>query len=165
MSISPNYFSPLEFQVTIDRLPNVEFFIQQTSVPGISSTPIKVPTRLNSIYKQGDEVDFSNLDLTFIIDESMNNYTEVFDWIIGANFPEDHAQFNTLNNSRYGLISDISIIVMNSKKNPHIKFTYKDCFPITLSEVSLNTTDSDVSYPQATATFQYDTFSIERVNK
>jgi hypothetical protein len=165
MSISPNYFSPLEFQVTIDRLPSVQFFIQQSSIPAISSAPVKVPSRLNAIYQQGDEVDFSNLELTFILDEKLLNYTEIFDWIIGSNFPNTHKQFNELNDSSFGLYSDISILIMNSKKNPHIRLTYKDCFPISLSDVSLNTTESDVVYPQATAIFQYDTFAIERVNK
>jgi len=158
MSLNVNFLSPLEFQITIDRLPHVQFFTQQTAIPGISSSPVAVPTRLNTTYQPGDEVDFSNLDLTFIVDEAMGNYQEIFNWIVRANFPDNHEQYQAIEGN---LFSDISIIILNSKKNPNIKFTYKNCFPISLSDVSLDTTNSDVVYPQVTATFQYDTFSID----
>jgi len=153
-----NYLSPLEFRVTIDRLPNVEFFTQQTNIPGISSNPVMVPTRFNKTFHSGDEVEFSNLDLTFIVDERMENYREVFDWIVALNFPDNAGQYSSLGDN---LVSDMSIIVLNSKKNPNIAFRFKNCFPISLGEVSLNTTDSDVTYPQVTATFQYDAFDID----
>lgn len=153
-----NYLSPLEFQVTINRLPNVQFFTQQTNIPGISSSPVMIPTRFNKTFHSGDEVEFSNLDLTFVVDEKMENYREVFNWIIALNFPETHQEFSSLGND---LMSDISVIIMNSKKNPNIAFRFKNCFPISLGEISLNTTDSDITYPQVSATFQYDSFNIE----
>jgi hypothetical protein len=156
-----NYLSPLEFRVLIKRLPNVEFFTQRSMIPSISTTPVQQPTRFNPVFRTGDSVNFSNLDLTFIVDEEMRNYTEIFDWIISSTLPENHDQFRTLQRSDEGLFSDITIIILNSKKNANIEITYKKCFPISLSEISLNTTDSDVTYPEATATFQYDTFTIK----
>jgi hypothetical protein len=162
-----NYLSPLEFRVTIDRLPHVEFFTQQTNIPGISSSPVVVPTRFNKTYHSGEEIEFSNLDLTFIVDEKMENYREIFSWIVGLNFPENHQQYTNVistTNDR-SVVSDMSIIVMNSKKNPSIAFRFKNCFPISLGEVSLNTTDTDVVYPQVTASFQYDTFDIEMLTQ
>jgi hypothetical protein len=163
MTIVPNYFSPLEFRVTIKRLPNVEFFTQRSSIPSISTNPIQQPTRFNPIFRTPDQVSFSNLDLTFIVDEDMNNYTEIFDWMIASAFPNNHEQFKSIKDSEDGLFSDVSILVMNSKKNSNIQIDYINCFPISLSDVQLNTTDQDVTYPEATATFQYDTFSIKRL--
>jgi hypothetical protein len=163
-SIVPNFFSPLEFRVTIKRLPNVEFFTQRSMIPSISTTPVVQPTRFNPVYRTGDQVNFSNLDLTFIVDEDLKNYTEIFEWMISSAFPENHNQFKQIANSEEGLFSDISVIIMNSKKNSNIEVSYKSCFPISLSDIQLNTTDQDVTYPEVTATFQYDTFSIKRLN-
>lgn len=158
MPFIPNYLSPLEFKVTIDRLPNVEFFTQQTNIPGISSSPVMVPTRFNKTFHQGDEIEFSDLDFTFILDEAMKNYQEIFNWIIALNFPDNHGQYNAISEN---LLSDISIIVLNSKKNPNLKFTFTNCFPTSLGDVTLNTTETDVQYPQVTASFKYDSFSME----
>ena len=163
MTIVPNFFSPLEFRVTIKRLPNVEFFTQRSMIPSISNNPIVQPTRFNPVYRTPDTVNFSNLDLTFIVDEDLNNYTEIFDWMIASAFPENHNQFKQIANSEEGLFSDISVIIMNSKKNSNIEVSYKNCFPISLSDIQLNTTDQDVTYPEVTATFQYDSYSIKRL--
>lgn len=160
MTIVPNFFSPLEFRVTIKRLSNVEFFTQRTMIPSISTTPIQQPTRFNPVFRTPDNVNFSNLDLTFIIDEDLNNYTEIFNWMLASAFPERHQQFKQIKESEEGLFSDISVIIMNSKKNSNIEVYYKNCFPISLSDIQLNTTDQDVTYPEATASFQYDTYSI-----
>jgi len=163
VTIVPNFFSPLEFKVVIKRLPNVQFFTQRSMIPSISTNPIQQPTRFNPVFRTPDQVNFSNLDLTFIIDEDLNNYTEIFDWMITSAFPESHDQFRQIADSEEGLFSDISVIIMNSKKNSNIEVSYKNCFPISLSDIQLNTTDSDVTYPESTATFQFDSFSIKRL--
>lgn len=162
-NLIPNYFTPLEFRITVKRLPYCEFFTQQTNIPNISVSPIVQPTRFNPVYQIGDIVTYGNLDLNFIIDEQMNNYTEIFDWMISAAFPQKHEQYQTLEKTTDGRFSDIIITIMNSKKNSNIEITYVNCFPISLSDVQLNTTDSDVIYPQAVATFQYDSFSIKKL--
>lgn len=158
-----NYLSPLEFKILIKRLPNVEFFTQRAMIPSISTTPIQQPTRFNPVFRTPDVVSFSNLDLTFVVDEAMKNYMEIFNWIVSSAMTENHTRFDALASSQEGLFSDISIVILNSKKNPNIEVTYTNCFPISLSDIQLNTTDPDVTYPEATVTFQYDTFDIKHL--
>lgn len=158
-----NYFSPLEFKILIKRLPNVTFFTQRTMIPSISTTAIQQPTRFNPVYRTPDQVNYSALDLTFIVDEAMNNYMEIFNWMVSSTVAEGHDPFRQLKNSADGLFSDISVVILNSKKNPSIEVSYTNCFPTSLGDIQLNTTDSDVTYPEVTATFQYDTFSIKHL--
>lgn len=158
-----NYFSPLEFKILIKRLPNVTFFTQRTMIPSISTTAIQQPTPFNPLYRTPDQVNYSALDLTFIVDEAMNNYTEIFDWMISSTVATGHDAFRQLKASDEGLFSDISVIALNSKKNASIEVNYINCFPTSLSEIQLNTTETDVTYPEATATFQYDRFTINRL--
>jgi len=163
--IVPNYLSPIEFRVSIKRLPNVQFFTQKTSIPSVSTTAVVLPTRFNPVYVTPDKVAFSNLDLSFIVDENMNNYIEIFEWMISSAFPADHNQYKKIKESDEGLFSDISVIIMNSKKNSNIEIAYTNCFPISLSDVQLDTTQSDIAYPEASVSFQYDTFSIKQLTK
>ena len=159
-----NFFTPLEFLVTINRLPNIEFFTQRTVIPGISANPIRHPTMFNAIYETPDELTYNNFEFSFIIDENMNNFLEVFNWMVSMTGPKNFDQFKQLKESKEGIISDISIVVLNSNKNSSIRINFKDCFPISLSEITLDTTQSDVQYPTATVTFQYDYYEIEKVN-
>jgi hypothetical protein len=158
-----NFFTPLEFLVTINRLPNVEFYTQRAVIPGISANPVSYPTRFNKMYETPDELTYNNFEFSFIIDENMNNFLEVFNWMVGLTAPTNGGQFKKLKESKDGLISDISIIVLNSNKNSSIKVIFKNCFPISLSEIILDTTQRDVEYPQATVSFQYDYYEIEKI--
>lgn len=159
-----NYLSPLEFVVSVKRMPNVQFFTQRTSIPAISINPIERPTPFKPVHETGDRLTYSELNLSFIIDEKMNNYIEVFNWIHAISFPDNFDQYKNLEESEYSLRSDISIVVMNSHKNPNLEIAFKDCFPINLGEVSLDTTSSDVVYPEANVTFSYNSYTITQLS-
>jgi hypothetical protein len=149
--------------VSIKRLPHVQFFTQRISIPGISLQPISTPTPFNPLYETADRLNYNEFNLMFIIDERMNNFIEIFNWMHGIAFPQKFNQYRNLQKSEEGLRSDISVIIYNSSKNPQIEVHLKDCFPIGLSEISLDTTTSGVEYPQASATFAYNSYSIKQL--
>jgi hypothetical protein len=158
-----NFFSPLEFVVSVKRLPNVQFFTQSVNIPSFSMQLIEQPNPFKPIPIPGDRAVYGDLPISFIVDESMNNYIEVYNWMKGLAFPDNFNQYKNLDNSEYGIYTDISIVVMNSAKNPNIEFQFKDCFPVSLSDVTLDTTQSDLIYPQATVTFTFKDFTITQL--
>ena len=158
-----NYLSPLEFVVSVKRLPHVQFFTQKASIPGISLTPIERPTPFKPIYETGNRLTYNELNLSFIIDERMSNYIEIFDWMHGIAFPQNFEQFKNISESEEGLRSDISIVIHNSNKNPQIEVHFKDCFPISLGEIFLDVTLGDLQYPETTVTFAYNSYSIKQL--
>jgi hypothetical protein len=158
-----NYLSPLEFRATIKRLPNVQFFLQRSTIPNVSQNPVEQSSPFNRIYHSADKLQYSNFDFTFIVDERMNNYLEIFNWMKLATFPEAYDQFKTIKNSEEGIYSDITVQILNSHKNADIEVKFVNCFPISLSDIILDTSQPDVLYPEVTATFQYDYFDITRL--
>ena len=158
-----NYLSPLEFVVTVKRLPHVQFFTQKAAIPSISINPIDRPTPFKVLHETGDRLTYGELNLSFIIDEKMNNFIEVFNWMHGIAFPSSFSEYKNLNESEEGIRSDISIVIHNSNKNPHIEFHFKDCFPLSISEVMLDTTASDIQYPEANVVFAYNGYTIKQL--
>lgn len=158
-----NYLSPLEFVVTVKRLPNVQFFTQRASIPSLSLQPIERSTPFKTLHETGDRLTYGELNLSFIVDEKMNNFIEIYNWIHGISFPDRFEQYKSLDASEYGVRSDISIVVMNSHKNPNIEISFKDCFPTGLGEISLDTTSNDLQYPEATASFIYNGYTIKQL--
>jgi hypothetical protein len=157
-----NFLSPLEFRVAIKRLPNVEFFVQRANIPGISAQPVEVQNPFRKTFRSPDQLDYSNLDITFIIDENMSNYLEIYNWISDTTFPRDFNEFKRISESDGGLDSDITIQILNSHKNLNLEVRFVNCFPISISDIALDTTQPDLIYPEVTATFQYDSFSINK---
>ena len=158
-----NYLAPTSFIVTVARMPNVEFFVQRASIPALTMNPVGVASPIASLYSTPDRISYSDFDLGFIVDERMENYLEILRWMEGLGSPESTDQFKAIETTKDGTVSDISIVVHNSHKNPNIKITLKNCFPISMSSVNLNVATTDVQYPEVTATFRYDTFEIEQI--
>lgn len=158
-----NYLSPVSFVLSIERLPNVEFYTQRATIPSISNTPVLQANPLHNIYTNSDRLEFGDLDVSFIIDENMYNYNEIFEWMKGFGTPNSSDQYAKLEKSEEGLVSDISLIVQNSSRNGNILFTFTNCFPTSLSSVNLDVTSSDIIYPEATVTFRYDHMKFEKI--
>lgn len=159
-----NYLSPVGFKINVKRLPNVEFFTQKLTVPGITAGAPETPTPLSNIYNVGDRLVYQELDLSFIIDENMENYRECLNWMESITSTEDLAQYRNLARSDEGIVSDISITIMNSHKNANILFTFLNCFPVSLTGVPLDVTSPDVFYPEASMTFRYDRFTFQNIS-
>lgn len=157
-----NYLSPISFTVTVERLPNVEFFTQKATIPGLTMTPTVQASPLKSLYNTPDRLEYGEFELSFIVDESMDNYFEILSWMEGMGPPESSTQFANLQKSKYGLTSDITLLVQNSNRRPNIKFTFKDCFPISLAAISLDVTQQDVFYPECNITFRHNGFKFEK---
>lgn len=158
-----NYLSNGGFDVTIPRLPNVEFFVQKIVLPSIDAQPVERATPLSAVFNVSDRLRYSDFDLTFIVDENMSNYLEVFNWMQGINSPESLDQYAALENSDDGITSDITILVLNSHKNPNLRITFLNAFPVGLTSIDLNLANQDITYSEASATFRYDRFKIEKL--
>lgn len=156
-----NYLSPVSFKVAIDRLPNIEFFTQKFTSPSISMSPVEQLSPLHRMYQTGDRLEYSEFELSFVVDENMNNYREILNWMEGLGSPENSDQFKNLKDSKYGTVSDITVIVENSARNNNLKFTFSDCFPISISGVNLDVTNSDVFYPEASVSVRYTNMKVE----
>jgi hypothetical protein len=158
-----NYLSTTGFIIKVSRLPNVEFFSQKFLLPGVNANPVETQTPLRPFYNVPDHMRYTDLDLTFIVDENMANYREIFDWIVGMGTPDTLDQYRKLKESKEGLVSDVTVLILNSNKNPNIKITFINAFPIGLTPVSFDVSQQDVIYAEASVTMRYDAFTIEKL--
>lgn len=168
-----NFLSPLGFTFTIKKTPGVNYFVQSVSLPSLNLGQADIQTPFVKLPVPGDHIDFSNLTITFRVDEEMRNYKELFDWIVALGFPENFQQYSAIapNRGRFGgsitnpvagtgIYSDASLMILNSVKAPIVEYTFKNLYPISLSDIQFDTRDSDVNYVDVTATFAYELFKL-----
>ena len=177
-----DYASPTQFKFGIHQLPKVEFFTVSASVPGVSAGVATVETPFKDIPMIGDKMAFDNLTVTFIVDEYLENYISLHNWIRGIGFPSERKEFRTFrdvtSNTPAGgkapsvdlvgaavadkaMYSDAYLMVLSNKNNPVVQVMFKDVFPLTLSGIDYSQEATDVEYIQATATFGYQLYEIE----
>lgn len=158
----PNFLQNIEFEIQIRRLPNVTFFAQKVNIPSLSMTPPQSSTPNNKFFVEPDELEYGELNVTFAIDEEMKGFEEIFNWM-KMSFPESTKQFTDVKNSYYGLTSDISVLLLSSMKNVKFEFAFKNAFPISLSDLNLDTTTTSVDPQNFDVSFRYDYFEFKRL--
>jgi hypothetical protein len=164
---NPNFLSPLNFKFSIKRAPHVNFFVQKINLPSISLPTIDTPTPFVKIPQPGEHLDYADLTLSFRVDENLQNYLEIHNWIRALGKPKDFSEYRALSqNPNYtgdGLRSDLTLMILSSSKNPNYEIVFTDAYPYDISELTFDTTKSDVEFIEATATFKYVLFEIKNV--
>ena len=183
-----DYASPIQFRFKMTKLPLVEFTVQTANIPGISLGSTDMPTPLKEISIPGDKITYQSLDINFLVDENLNNYKEIHDWITGLGFPQDHTQFKNLQGtasdrfpgttsstaatgtsisqplSEGGIYSDATLTVLNSKNIAKTEIRFQNVFPISLGALSYDIKASDVDYLQVQASFNYMYYDIVQIS-
>ena len=91
-----DYASPTQFKFQILKLPKVEFFGTAVNLPGVELNSISQQTPLKDIPVPGEKLTFGDLEMSFMIDENLENYREIHGWLTGIGFPKDRSQFTEL---------------------------------------------------------------------
>ena len=155
-----NQFNAVSFEVNISRLPNVEFFCQRIAIPSVVLGEAFQPMPFMNLPVEGDTLSFEAMNISFILDEDMQNYLEIYSWLTALGFPRDYEQFKTLKPaseaSEYAsMFSDMDIMLQTNKSNPNYKVTFNDVFPTSLSSVQFDTSVSALEPIIVDATFNF----------
>jgi|TARA_B110000438_G_scaffold191405_1_gene183039 hypothetical protein len=172
-----DYASPTQFRFGINQLPKVEFFTTEANLPGIDMGFTQQNTPFKDIPIIGDKLTYGSLEITFIVDEYLENYISLHNWMTGLGFPSSRQQFSKFRDveSNVGagqkavpsvdqvgtatpdknLYSDAFLMLLSNKNNAIVEVIFENVFPVSLSSLSYSQNATDVDYMSATCTFQY----------
>ena len=169
---NPNFLQPNKFQLNFARSPNVQYFCQSLSVPGISMSEVPQMTPFVDIYVPGEKAIYDLLNITFLVDEELKSWVEIHDWIRAMTFPKEFAEYGKLDRlnkytthvqTKTPQYSDATVTLLSSSNTPYYKFKFYGVFPTTLSTFIMSATDSPDTVVTADATFRYMYYDIEKL--
>ena len=162
-----NFLNPTGFKFILNRAPKVVFFSNQANIPGLNLGVAEQPTYLTDIPVPGDKLQFQDLRLRFLVDEDLENYLEIQHWIRGLGFPDSLKEIYDWQRSNpnapsgpLNYTSDGTMNVLSSSNTPNFKVKFLDMFPVSLSDLDFDATDSDIDYLTANVTFKYTIYNI-----
>jgi hypothetical protein len=162
-----NFLSPLGFKFTLLRFPNVNFYVTDVNLPSLSLGSAQVSTPFKTLEFSGDHLEYGDLQITFMVDEDMQNYLEIYNWITAISYPESFTQYKALKDKpkgdKEGIYSDATLYILNSSMMPNIEVSFQDIFPVSLGDMSFTSKDSDVNYITNTVTFKYKIFKVKKL--
>ena len=143
----------------IQRLPNLSYFCQRLSMPGINIGSFDMYQKGLAKIPFPGNVEFNDLSIDFFIDENMKNWLELSDWMRSTTTFED---FNQIDDIPL-LWSNATLFLLNSAMNPKFKVEFRDIIPVSISDIQFDTTVTEISPITATATFKYTTYTLTQL--
>lgn len=162
---------PTQGQLTFARIPNTTFYIQQVTIPPIVLPVATQPTPFVALPMPGNSLEFPPLEITFLIDETMNAWFDIYNWLQGVGKPQSFDQYKSL----YGQAppnstavrapySDATLTIFTAKNNPSLQFQFVECFPSELGAVAIDFRESAEDILTCTAIFRYSYYTFSRIS-
>ena len=161
-----NFLAPVGFKFTLAKYPKVSFFSNSARIPELSLGTAVQPSYLKDIDVPGEKLTYGDLTIRFLVDENMKNYMAMHNWLKGIGFPETPQQFKDQTTDKDGLrdgkevFSDGSLHILNSNFKDVAIVKFNDLFPVGLTSLEFDATETDINYFTAEATMRYTVYNI-----
>ena len=161
-----NYLSGIGFKFNLAKYPKVDFFSNSARIPELSLAVTTQPSYLKDIDLPGEKLTYGDFTLRFLVDEDMENYMSIYDWMNGLGFPESTKEFQELTTDKDGRremreqYCDGTLRILNSNLREIAKVKFTDLFPTSLSSLDFDATSTDVEYFTAEASFKYTIYDL-----
>lgn len=160
-----NYLQPTSFKLVIDRrnYPNLEFFCQNVTHPGMLMSSVEVPfRRVAGVPVPGDTLTFNELNTNIILDENLTSYNEMFSWIrrlLETNMGRG-GRGNIQSDVEAPTYSDITLSILSSHNNLTKQVRYIDCIPTSLGDIQFQSTSGGSDFITFNASFRFNYFEL-----
>ena len=165
-----NFLSGVGFKFNLTKFPKVDFFSNSARIPELNLELTRQPSYLKNIDVPGERLTYGDLTLRFLVDENMENYLSVYNWLTGLGFPETTKEFKELTTDKDGqkdpkeAFCDGSLRILNSNYREVGKVKFLDLFPTSLTSLDFDATNTDIQYFTAEATFKYTIYKLTTTN-
>ena len=161
-----NFLTGVAFKFNLAKFPKVDFFSNSARIPELTLHLTSQPSYLKTIDVPGERLSYGDLTLRFLVDENMENYISVYNWLTGLGFPETTKEFADLIKDKDGqrdpkeAFCDGTLRILNSNYREVAKVKFNDLFPVSLTSLDFDATNTDVQFFTAEATFKYTLYKL-----
>ena len=166
-----NFLSPVGFKFSLVKAPKVSFFSNSAQIPGLTIAPAVQATYLKDVPQVGDKMDFEDFSLRFLIDENLENYMQIQNWMRGIAFPDSLNEIYQLDGGSVenliidpkepdNFVSDGTLLVLDSMQNAQFMVKFNDLWPTDLTTLQFDATPGTIDYFTAELTFKYTIYNI-----
>mgnify|MGYP003136302015 FL=1 len=153
-----NYLYQTFFRFQIHRLPKMEYFIQRVNLPGFGSDQaLEQPTRFVAAKHPTARPRFDNLTMTFLVNESMENWREIYDWMKTIYLVKNHDDYNEKISNHF---SDGTLHILNSAMNPKLEIKFRNLLPVSMTGFEFDSSVTDLVPFTSEITFAYDYYEF-----
>lgn len=152
LPIETNILKGYQHKFEISIFPHVSYHTQTVQLPGCSIDTPEMATPHRNIILPGTKMTFDPITLTFLVDDDLLNWKEIYYWLLKMAF--DKAEYSTLQ-------ADGTMHILNGNLTPKTTVKFINLHPTTLSELSFDSSQTDPNPQIAFVTMEYDYFVFD----
>ena len=155
-----NLLQPTKFLLTFDRIRTTQYFCQSVNLPGITLGEVTRATPFLDMYSPGTKLTYEPLSVEFLLDESLQGWKNLYDWFLTMADPDGFEKRDgskELQTIKH--FSDATLTILSGLNNPILRIQYKNVFPLSISDIKFDSTQSAHTIMTATATFRYQSYN------
>ena len=145
-----NILTNVQFKFEIVEIPDVTYYVQEVILPSIQVDSPTFPGPRRDIPMPGTKVSFDPLMITFLVDEDLNNYYEIYKWCMDIQRSEDQRVQR----------SDGVLHMLTGQMNINRQIRLVGLHPIMMTELPLSSTSPDTEGVTCTVSFQFQYFDF-----
>ena len=112
------------------------------------------------MYSPGTKLTYEPLSVEFLLDESLQGWKNLYDWFLTMADPDGFEKRDgskELQTIKH--FSDATLTILSGLNNPILRIQYKNVFPLSISDIKFDSTQSADTIMTATATFRYQSYN------
>jgi len=155
-----NLLQSTKFLLTFDRIRTTQYFCQTVNLPGVSLGEVSRATPFLDMYSPGTKLTYDPLVVEFILDEELQGWKNMYDWFLSMADPDGFEKRDgsrELQTNKH--FSDATLSILSGLNNPLVRIHYTNLFPLSISDIRFDTTQSADTIMTATATFRYQSYT------
>lgn len=148
------------WELVFNKFPHLEYFAQMVTIPSVTVNGIRTPFQNQRTFMPDNQVDFGQLNVSFIVDEDFENY----DAILEEFKKQDTAGKGNGNNIRE-ILHDLSVIRYSSNKVPIAVFKFTDVSLNNLGSITYTSTGAEAEIIICDVSFNVTEMYVQRFRK
>jgi hypothetical protein len=152
-----SFLSNNKFDFVLRRIPNFTYFVQAVNLPSMSLQSTTINTPFSALSVPGNQISFGTLTLTFMVDEDMQSWYELYNWIFKLGNPKGYDKRGGLQDNDElldSVTSDATLFIKTNSNNPNFKIDFYGAYPTELGDMQFSAVDNQ-EFITSTVTFNY----------
>ena len=157
--VNTNLLQPTKYLLTFSRLKTVTYFCQSVNIPSVTLGEVERPTPFLDLYSPGTKLIYDPFDVTFLVDEELASWKNMYDWFISIANPEGFKGRNQSSEIQGNKnMSDATLTILSALNNPLVRIQFYNCFPTSIGDINFDTKSSADEILTCNVSFRYQSY-------
>lgn len=143
----------LEVGTETERGDSILLYLKSVQLPEVNLERTLIDSQYITHKEPSNRITYTDLEVTFAVSELFTNYKFIYNWMTAAKDPE---VFGIYGNKK----CEATLHILSNNKNPKVSFTLIDLYPVRISDIPFDYTNSDGEDLVVSATFSLNYFKV-----